>query len=373
MVVEDFQKHARERARTPLKTVSALAFADVEKPQRAFLDDAALMPMRQVVLLFGDGGVGKSLLALQLALACVTGSDWVGIGVSSGPVLYFNAEDDQLETHIRVAEICEAEHIDLHEAGGLEFLFMAGADATLGIEQRLTGTVKATDLYGELDAIMDTYGPMLVILDNLADTYGGNENNRGAAKAFIGLLRRLAMKHDCVILLLAHPSMSGMASGSGMSGSTAWNNSVRSRLYLHRPQDPTDDNARVLESMKANYGPTGRRIGLNWHGGRFVAKDEAKPFDHVKMDDQYVVAAEFSRGSWRTNEQCEDWGGYFVAELLDLDIASHGVLAAERSKVQQKNRQTVRVILATWLRNKVISKEARNVNGRATPFFGGSK
>jgi hypothetical protein len=41
------------------------------------------------------------------------------------------------------------------------------------------------------------------------------------------LLKRLARKHDCAILLLAHPSLTGLNTGSGMSGSTGWNNAVR--------------------------------------------------------------------------------------------------------------------------------------------------
>jgi hypothetical protein len=45
-------------------------------------------------------------------------------------------------------------------------------------------------------------------------------------------LRGLALETSSTALLLAHPSLSGMASGSGTSGSTAWSNSVRSRLYL---------------------------------------------------------------------------------------------------------------------------------------------
>ncbi|MDP6385061.1 MAG: hypothetical protein QGI93_02590, partial [Planctomycetota bacterium] len=47
--------------------------------------------------------------------------------------------------------------------------------------------------------------------------------------------------------------------GSGFSGSTAWNNSVRSRLYLTKPKLGDDDQAdhrtpeRLLRAMKSNY------------------------------------------------------------------------------------------------------------------------
>ena len=61
-------------------------------------------------------------------------------------------------------------------------------------------------------------------------------------------------------MLLAHPSLTGMNTGTGTSGSTAWNNSVRSRLYLDRVRESgiePDPDARVLRTMKSNYGPVG--------------------------------------------------------------------------------------------------------------------
>lgn len=107
-----------------------------------------------------------------------------------------------------------------------------------------------------------------------ADIFGGNENVKGLARQFIGMIRHLAIAYDCAVLMLAHPSLSGMASGTGSSGNVAWNNSVRSRIYLKRQHDDlseiTDPDFRKLVSMKANYAPTGGEIGMRWELGRFV-------------------------------------------------------------------------------------------------------
>ncbi len=46
-----------------------------------------------------------------------------------------------------------------------------------------------------------------------------------------------------------------MQSGTGLSGSIAWNNSVRSRLYF--TADKTDEDLRLLKNMKTNYGRKG--------------------------------------------------------------------------------------------------------------------
>ena len=94
------------------------------------------------------------------------------------------------------------------------------------------------------------------------------------ATAFVGLLKGLAGVCGSAVLLVAHPSLTGMSKGSGLSGSTSWNNSVRSRLYLDRIKDgdhEPDPNRRRLTVLKANYGPAGAEIGLTWQDGVFVA------------------------------------------------------------------------------------------------------
>jgi RecA-family ATPase len=80
-----------------------------------------------------------------------------------------------------------------------------------------------------------------------------------------------------------HPSLTGLNSGSGTSGSTAWNNSVRSRLYLERIKDDhgyePDPDKRLLSTKKANYGRIGGEIGMTWREGVFIAEAEPRGLD----------------------------------------------------------------------------------------------
>lgn len=364
MNVHDYRKAEQEQKHPPLVGVSVSVYADKDVPPRQFLDGADLFPARNVVLLSGDGGVGKSLLALQLALSISTAIPWLGIEMASGPVVYLSAEDDETEVANRVKEIARVESIDLNEAASLVMIYMAGEDATLGFENGRTGTVKSTELYERLDATLDWYGPVLLILDNLADVYAGDENHRSAVKHFIGLLRKLAVRHDCVVLLLAHPSLAGMASGSGLSGSTAWNNSARSRLYLRRDTDgagyEADKTVRVLETMKANYGPMGATIDLRWEDGRFLRKSRPQPFDNVGVSHLEQVAKIFGEGDYRVSERSETWGGYVVADVLHLDIG-RGIGAEARTREQQLARDKVKIVLGKWASTpgsgiKIVSK-----------------
>jgi RecA-family ATPase len=146
--------------------------------------------------------------------------------------------------------------------------------------------LKETALFKALEAKLDELRPDLLILDPLADLFGGDEIKRPHARQFIGMLRGLAIKYRVTILLLSHPSLTGMTSGTGTSGSTAWSNSVRSRLYFERPKGSggdDDDDRRILTTKKANYGRAGGEVVLRWRDGVFVL-DLASTADRIQAD-----------------------------------------------------------------------------------------
>ncbi|CDX30869.1 RecA-family ATPase (fragment) [Mesorhizobium sp. ORS 3359] len=240
------------------------------------------VPARTVTMLNGDGGTGKSLLALQLAVATTQGGYWAGRPVKSGRVVYFSAEDDIDELHRRLADITASCNITIADLIDLTIAPMAGKDALLAMSDGKTNVLKTTRVFAGLDGLLRSAEPALYIIDTLADVFGGEENQRAQARQFVGMLRGLCITHDTTGLVLAHPSLSGMASGSGSSGSTAWNNSVRSRLYLERlkgeDDDGVDPDLRVLRTVKANYGPLGQEIRLRWKAGAFMPEGSGDSF-----------------------------------------------------------------------------------------------
>lgn len=232
-----------------------------------------LVPMRTVTILNGDGGVGKSLLALQLAAASSMGAETLGFKLAMGRSLYIGAEDEADEFHRRLADITASHGRQLSDLCEFRLLSLADADATLAAADR-GGRIQPTELYAKIVKYAVDFMPRLIVLDTVADLFGGDEIKRTQARQFIGMLRTLAISLDAAVILLAHPSLQGMQSGSGSSGSTGWNNSVRSRLYLTRDKD--DQELRILEVMKANYGQTGKTVKLRWTDGAFNL-DDGKP------------------------------------------------------------------------------------------------
>lgn len=235
------------------RLIQASAFAGREPTPRRF-HVPELLPARTVTILAGDGGMGKSTLALQLCAATILGKSWVGLTPAQGAALYLSAEDDGDELERRVHDAAHFYDCDKAELDGLFLLPLADEDALLAIDGD-RGVLRPTPAWSTFIDLAEQIRPALIVLDSLADVFGGNEINRAHARQFIGMLRGLAMRVDAAVLLLAHPSLSGMNSGSGSSGSTHWNNAVRSRLYLEKPraEDVPDPDLRVLSLKKANY------------------------------------------------------------------------------------------------------------------------
>jgi RecA-family ATPase len=242
---------------------------------------ADLIPHKTVTLKSGDGGVGKSLLAMQLCVSTALDKPWIGRDVARGRAMYLSAEDDMDEVHRRLFDICAGEGVRLADLGRLRIAPLAGLDAVLAAPQGKTNVIAATPLWKALEARCEEFLPRLLVLDTSADLFAGEENNRAQVRQFIGMLRGLAIRLDIAIVLLSHPSVAGMSSGSGTSGSTAWNNSVRSRLFFRREVSSdgieADPNLRKLETMKANYSTTGAEITVRWEAGRFVPDRSATP------------------------------------------------------------------------------------------------
>ena len=242
--------------------------------ERAWLVDD-LIPTRTVTSFYGDGATGKSLLALQLAVAVAADKEtrWLNRMPAKGGVLYLGAEDDRDEMHRRFADILRANFLTYQDVSKLNIASLADRDALLAITDNKTNTLVPTNLWERVVAKVDAERPALVVLDTLADLFAGNENDRGLARQFISQLRALAIRYETAVVLLAHPSLTGMA-GSGTSGNTAWNNSVRSRLYLERiitdGYEP-DHTARKLTVKKSNYGATGEEVQMTWSDGVFIA------------------------------------------------------------------------------------------------------
>ena len=229
------------------------------------------LPCGVVTGLYGDGGIGKSLLAQQLQTATALGSSWLALPVERGATLGIYCEDSLDELWRRQADINAEYEADFDSLAAAHWLPRLGEDNLLMTFAR-NGVGELTPFHSHVLAAALDLKARLVIIDTAADTFGGNENDRSQVRQFVQrALGSIALRINGAVLLCAHPSRSGLASGEGDSGSTGWNNAFRSRLYLRAPAledgERPDPDARVLERRKANYAGRNDELRLRWRKG----------------------------------------------------------------------------------------------------------
>jgi RecA-family ATPase len=263
-----------------------LTFVDVSKwhehPPAREWSTLERFPLRQVCLLSGEGAVGKSIVMLQLCAAHVLGKDWLCAMPEPGPAIYLGAEDDATEMWRRMVPIAQHYGASMSElAGKFHALDFAGKNAVLAAPDR-RGVVQTTPLFRQLREAACDIKPKLIGIDTSADVFAGEENDRSQVRQFIGLLRGLAIDASSTVLVCTHPSLTGINTGTGLSGSTAWHNSVRARAYLHPAT--TDPQLRELTFKKNNYGPIAERVMLRWKAGVFVPEPSTGSLEELAAD-----------------------------------------------------------------------------------------
>jgi RecA-family ATPase len=241
-------------------------------------------PKHQAAVLSGEGAGGKSTLALQLGLAHVLGRDWLGSMPEQGPAIVIDAEDDTNVMHRRLAVIRDhyrATSIDPDEPITFKQLIEAGLrpvslvyeDATLAAASR-SGKLEPTTLYKRLLKDAGELRPKLISIASSANVYAGSEIDRSQVQQFAAMLTRLAIAANGYVILIAHPSLTGITTDSGLSGSTQWHNAVRARAYLKsiKPEagEQPDNDLRELVFKKNQYGRVEDSIVLRYQNGMYL-------------------------------------------------------------------------------------------------------
>jgi RecA-family ATPase len=282
--VSPFPKQPPRPVVEPFEAFSPGEWQDVPAPAYDWMVEGCFLK-GTVAMVSGDGGIGKSLLMQQLLTAASIGKNWLGLETKQVKGFGFFCEDDKDELHRRQERInahYDCEHADVDAI----YVSRVGMENILAEFDRRTDRIIPTPLWDQTEQAILDFGASIIVIDTIADTFGGLEFARVQVRRFVTQLRRLAVRTQGVVIITAHPSVAGMNTGTGLSGSTAWNNSVRSRLYLTKQKDQSenewsepgdvDNNRRILRTMKNNQGPGAGKIELIWKDGVFVI-DEVKP------------------------------------------------------------------------------------------------
>lgn len=344
----------------PLELISPADWQNIPVIVRSWVVEG-LAPSGQATLLTGAGAAGKSLVS-QLMSTCIgAGIPFLGVPVVQCPALYITCEDDPEELHRRQEAICAGLGITLESTRGRLYLkSLYGEDGnelcTFSVERKIIPSKRFHDIVQTAVAL----GIRFVVLDNTSHMFTGNENARSEVAAFVNLCNRMARDIGGSVIVVGFPNKAG----DSYSGSTAWENQVRSRLFLETPKN--DDGAvidadyRVLRNEKANYARKGAEIGFMWSHGTFVLPpngDGDAAISHAFTDSHALEALREIDNRWRAKnpfssaansperfigawlnyrfnlsrraamQQVKDWGaaGFIVSEEYDRHTKKQGL------------------------------------------------
>ena len=189
----------------------------------------------ETTVIGAPGGVGKSSLAIGMAISIATGRELLGEKVRGGDdlkVLLINAEDSGIEIKRRIWAFCLAHNI---AEQSLNRLYVAGADdrrvQRLSFLRTTEKNLSVLDRSGfeVLEAALELLRPDVIVLDPLvAFCGGGNMNDNTVMSLVMRELKRLAAKFDCAILIVHHTRKGGDAGNAeAISGAAAIVNLAR--------------------------------------------------------------------------------------------------------------------------------------------------
>lgn len=244
------------------------------------------IPKYECCLTTGQGGAGKSMTALHLCSAHVlAGREWLKAQTEPGPAIFFDAEDDIGVMHRRLASICRHYNVRFEDLirGGLQLLSFAGKDAVLATPTR-SGKIEPTPLYHQLMQACGDIKPRMLTIASTSNVFVGSELDRTQVQQFVSLMVRLGKLARGSVMLIAHPSLTGINSGSGLSGTTQWHNAVRARIYLKGVEGEPDDDLREITFQKNQYGKLGESIVLQYRDGMFLPLPTISTLDRVALE-----------------------------------------------------------------------------------------
>ena len=199
-----------------------------------------------LTLLAGREGEGKSLFAMSIAAAVLSGSQIAGMNTERGRVLILDAENGEYEIHRRV-----------------NTLGFSGDEGVAVYEADFFHLGRQLD---RLNEVLRQEQPDLLVLDSFRSLWpGGEENDSGAVAQVLDPLRNLVRRHRVAAILLHHsPKRS-----SGYRGSTAIGAAVELGFVLARSEgDPEGSARRYLSCWKCRPAPEPSKRWIHLHAER---------------------------------------------------------------------------------------------------------
>jgi hypothetical protein len=182
-------------------------------------------------MLHGEGGLGKSFLALKIAeqLLNPKPAPIFDRAVKRGGVIILDGENAESQLHRRIHNTTIRENAPL---------------SIYTINDPILGLAEFTEQL--LDHLVQEDAPSLVIIDSQRALWAGDEKEQAEAGRMLRAFARYVENHPCAYLVIHHDNR-----GGDYSGSSDINAAITGcRIHLTRHHDKDKPNARILTQPK---------------------------------------------------------------------------------------------------------------------------
>jgi hypothetical protein len=230
---------------------AVVKFSEMDEPEpREWVVDG-LLPRAYPAVLYGDGGVAKSMIALSLASAIAGESDsWLGWPVVTEPVLYCDFELDADEQNRRARQLARGNHEELPPD---DLMYVSA----LGYETRTT-------LAAALEVCRE-HSVGLMVLDSVGPALQGDmESSRDVIAFFRDVLEGFRAAGVTVLMIDHQSKQQGNQKYQDKAafGSVYKGNLVRSAIQVEATESGEGTLAVRVRQKKTNFGSKAQPFGI---------------------------------------------------------------------------------------------------------------
>jgi len=298
--------------------LTSTAFVDMPAPEPRRYLVSGIVPEAYPTMIYGDGGVAKSMLALSLGLAVASNAGtWLGHRIESGGVLYLDFELDAAEQNRRVSRLAAAEGLG-NPPAGLRYMSAVGVRARDAFEDALV-ECKAHDI-------------SLLVVDSLGPALEGDAEASRDVISFYNEVVGPFRIAGVAPLVIDHQSK--MQAGDRYQNKRAFGSVFKSNLARSVLQveatDRSDGELTVrIRQNKHNFGPLLKPFGVHLTFSEEEVRIEAVELEEADLAEEGTINAR-ERVRLSLQALCEATRAEILEQVTDL---SPGTVKKELSKL----------------------------------------
>jgi hypothetical protein len=301
----------------------------------------------------GSGGVSKTMLTLQMAVAAATGQKIAGIQVAEGGSLLFLGEEDEAERDRRIGAICAHTGAD-HNLVSKRIKCFGAAGMDIRLTKKIESNPHPTGLADRIIELANQHAEIsvvpvrIIVIDHARLVLGGDPNDAQDVTQLTRVLTHIAHKTKATVFLLAHSPKSVMGkegseiNASDIAGSSAFVDNSRAAFMMwtmrekeakeHHVSEGERLNYLRIENVKANYAKTG--------GGYWLKRTYLPDWEVAILEEAHIYSSMLFQSKNSSDLQSrileqlrKKSGGVSERKLRDMS-GKDGVLKASDAKVR---------------------------------------